>query len=173
MSTNGLTRLVACALIGVTGCSGSSAPSGGASGGPAPAAANFLVNEEPQGAIGVGEARKSLKGEGEIVVVGRIGGSEKPFVSGLAAFTIVDPKVAPCAPEEGCPTPWDYCCGQNDVKENIATIKLTDAAGKPLAQDARELLGVKELTTVVIRGTAKRSEDGNLTVLAKQVYVRK
>jgi len=173
MNTNKLTWLFACALIGVAGCSGSSAPSGGASGGPAATAVNFLVSEEPQGAIGVGEARKSSKNDGEIVVVGRIGGSEKPFVSGLAAFTIVDPKVAPCAPEEGCPTPWDYCCTQNDVKENIATIKLIDAAGKVPAQDAQQLLGVKELTTVVVRGTAKRSEDGNLSVLAKQVYVRK
>ena len=169
MNTNGLTRLVACALIGVAGCGESPARKTG----PSTSAVNFLVNEEPAGAVGVGEARKAPAGDAEITVVGRIGGSEKPFVSGLAAFTIVDPKVAPCAPEEGCPTPWDYCCGQNDVKENIATIKLIDAAGKPLAQDARELLGVKELATVVVRGTAKRSEDGNLTVLAKQVYVRK
>ena len=169
MKTNGLGSLVACTLIGVVGCSGSNSTSNG----PSPAAASFLVNEEPAGAIGVGEARKSSMGDGEIVVVGRIGGSEKPFIDGMAAFTIVDPKVAPCAPEEGCPTPWDYCCGQNDVKENIATIKLTDAAGKPLAQDARALLGVKELATVVVRGTAKRSEDGNLSVVAKQVYVRK
>ena len=169
MKTNGLGTLIACALIGVAGCSGSNPTSNA----PSPAAANFLVNEEPAGAIGVGEARTSSKGDGVIVVVGRIGGSEKPFIDGMAAFTIVDPKVAPCAPEEGCPTPWDYCCGQNDVKENIATIKLTDAAGKPLAQDARALLGVKELATVVVRGTAKRSEDGNLSVVAKQVYVRK
>ena len=38
--------------------------------------------------ISVAEARKVAKDEGEIVVVGRIGGSEKPFVSGMAAFTI-------------------------------------------------------------------------------------
>jgi hypothetical protein len=169
MSTNGLTRLVACALIGVAGCGESPAPKTG----PSTSTVNFLVNEEPAGAVGVGEARKGPADDAEITIVGRIGGSDKPFVSGLAAFTIVDPKVAPCAPDEGCPTPWDYCCGQSDVKENIATIKLIDATGKPLAQDARELLGVKELATVVVRGTAKRSEDGNLTVLAKQVYVRK
>ncbi len=46
---------------------------------------------------------------------GRIGGSEKPFVDGLAAFTIVDLKVPYCADDEGCPTPWDYCCNQKDV----------------------------------------------------------
>jgi hypothetical protein len=134
---------------------------------------SFLVNEEPPGAVGVGAARKSVVDKAEVVLFGRVGGSEKPFVSGLAAFTIVDPAVQPCAAEENCPTPWDYCCGQDQVKDNIATVKLTDAAGKPLAKDAREILGIKELATVVVRGTAERSPDGNLSVVAKQVYVRK
>jgi hypothetical protein len=38
--------------------------------------------------------------------------------------------------------------------------------------DARELLGVKELQTVVVKGKAKRDEQGNLTVLASGVYPR-
>ena len=58
----------------------------------------------------------------EVVLVGRIGGSEAPFVDGLAAFTIVDAKVPPCSAEEGCETPWDYCCEQDAVKDNIATL---------------------------------------------------
>lgn len=169
MKANLWQAAVACALIGVVGCGESPAPKTG----PTTSAVSFLVNDEPAGAVGVGEARKASSGDAEITVVGRIGGSEKPFVDGMAAFTIVDPKVPPCGADEGCPTPWDYCCTQNDVKENIATIKLVDAAGKPLTEDARKLLGVKELSTVVVRGTAKRTEDGNLSVLAKQVYVRK
>ncbi len=39
--------------------------------------------------------------------------------------------------------------------------------------DARELLKVKELSTVVIQGTARRDDAGNLTVLATGVYVKK
>lgn len=134
---------------------------------------DVLVTAEPAGGVGVGEARKTAKDGSEVVVIGRIGGSEKPFVSGLAAFTIVDPKIQPCGAEEGCPTPWDYCCDTNVTKENMATIKLVDAAGKPLKATASDLLGVKELTTVVVKGTAKRSEDGSLSVTAHQVYVRK
>lgn len=152
----------------VVGCSKpeTAAPTAGAK-------SDVLVSTEPQGGVGVGEARKTAKDGSEVVVVGRIGGSEKPFVTGLAAFTIVDPKVPPCGADEGCPTPWDYCCETNAVKENIATIKLTDAAGKPLTTGAAELLGVKELATVVVKGTAKRGDDGSLSVTAHQVYVRK
>ena len=138
-----------------------------------PTGAGFLVAEEPAGAVGVGTARQSAVNDAEVVLVGRVGGSEKPFIGGMAAFTVVDPKVPFCAAEENCPTPWDYCCEQNQVKDNIATVKLTDGSGKPLAKDARELLGIKELSTVVVRGTAQRSADGNLSIIAKQVYVRK
>ena len=38
---------------------------------------------------------------------------------------------------------------------------------------AKELLDVKELSTVVVRGKAQRDDTGNLTVLASGVYVKK
>ena len=39
--------------------------------------------------------------------------------------------------------------------------------------DARELLNVKEMSTVVVKGKAQRDEAGNLTILASGVYVKK
>lgn len=132
----------------------------------------YVAENEPTGAIPVGEAHASAQDEQEVVLVGIIGGSRKPFVDGLAAFTIVDPKVAYCSPDEGCPTPWDYCCTQNQVEGNIATVKIVDDSGKPLADDARELLNVKELSTVVVQGTAERDDQGNLSVAANKVFVR-
>ena len=39
--------------------------------------------------------------------------------------------------------------------------------------DARELLKVKELSTVVVKGKAQRDDVGNLTVIASGVYVKK
>lgn len=132
----------------------------------------YLVQTEPEGALPVGEARKVAKNDEEVTLVGLIGGSAEPFVNGIAAFTIVDAKVPYCAADEGCATPWDYCCETVAVKDNIATIKVVDEAGAPVSQDARKLLNVKELSTVVVHGTAKRDELGNLTVSAKQVFVR-
>lgn len=132
----------------------------------------YLVDSEPAGAIPVGEARESTEDGQEVTLVGLIGGSSDPFVEGLAAFTIVDPKVPYCAPDEGCPTPWDYCCTQDQVKDNIATVKIVDEAGRPVVHGARGLLGVKELSTVVVKGKAKRDDQGNLTVAANKVFVR-
>jgi hypothetical protein len=140
--------------------------------GGAQSSSSYLVQNEPAGAVPVGEARKKVEDGQEVTLVGLIGGSSKPFVEGLAAFTIVDPKVPYCAANEGCPTPWDYCCQTDAVKENIATVKIVDDAGKPVSQSARDLLDVKELATVVVKGKAKRDDQGNLTVAANQVFVR-
>lgn len=136
----------------------------------APDAAYLLV-EKPENAQGVAEARKSEDGAEEVVVEGRIGGSEKPFVDGIAAFTIVDPAIPYCAADEGCPTPWDYCCNTDKLKDNSALVKIVDAEGAPVSKDARELLGVKELSRIIVRGKAQRDKEGNLTVLAEKVYI--
>ena len=132
----------------------------------------YLADVEPEGALPVGEARKSVMDAQAVTLIGVIGGSSKPFVDGLAAFTIVDAKVPFCSADEGCPTPWDYCCTQDQVKGNIATVKIVDDAGKPVAADARKMLNVKELSTVVVQGTARRDDQGNLTVAASKVFVR-
>jgi hypothetical protein len=157
-------------VLSSVGCQSKDASSENVS--PLPASASFLASSEPAGAMPVGEAREKTEDGQEVTLVGRIGGSSKPFVEGLAAFTIVDPKVPFCAPSEGCPTPWDYCCETDAVRSNIATIKILSGAGTPVNASARELLKVKELATVVVNGKAKRDDQGNLTVSATQVFVR-
>ena len=152
-----------------TGCSNSNPV---AVGGAKPSSSPYVVTNEPTGAIPVGTARETVTDKQEVVLIGHIGGSAKPFVDRMAAFTIVDPKVAFCAAAEGCPTPWDYCCEQNEVKKNIAMIKVVDSEGKLIAQDAKSLLGVKELSLVVVHGNVQRDEDGNLTLLASKVFLK-
>lgn len=132
----------------------------------------YLASSEPADAMPVGEAREKATDGEELTLVGLIGGSSEPFVDGLAAFTIVDPKIPYCADDEGCPTPWDYCCTQDQVKDNIATVKVVDESGAPVSKTARDLLGVNELATVVVHGVAKRDEQGNLTVETSDVFVR-
>jgi hypothetical protein len=139
---------------------------------PAVAGHAFLLDAEPPGAKGVAEIRRAITDDAEVVVVGRVGGRKAPFVDGMAAFQIVDPALPPCKPDCGCPTPWDFCCDLNILPENQAMVKVVDEASKPLAVDARQLLGIKELTTVVVRGMARRDEAGNLSILADGVYVR-
>jgi hypothetical protein len=146
----------------MVGCGKSPSSSGGGS--------DYLASAEPSGAVGVAEAKKGT--DESITVVGRIGGSEKPFVEGLAAFTIVDPQIEPCAKEENCPTPWDYCCAQDKMKDNMATVKVVDAKGSSVAGNAKELLKVKELSTVVVQGKRQADAEGNLTILASKIFVK-
>lgn len=135
-----------------------------------PTGGEYLLSSEPSGAQGVAELRKVAKDGQPIVMVGRIGGEAEPFVKGLAAFTLVDVQLKPCPPEEGCPSPWDYCCDLNKLPENRAMVKVVDAQGRVVESDAKQLLGVKELTRVVVQGTAKRDQAGNLSVMALRVY---
>ncbi|MHB0959457.1 MAG: hypothetical protein ACYC6N_03625 [Pirellulaceae bacterium] len=131
----------------------------------------YLLASQPSGAKGVAEVRQSAKEGDEVVVTGRVGGDAEPFIDGAAAFTIVDPLLQPCPPDEGCPTPWDYCCDADKTAANKALVKVVDAQGRIVATDARELLNVEPLSQVVVRGRAKRDGAGNLTVLADGVYV--
>jgi hypothetical protein len=138
--------------------------------------AKYLLAEEPAGAKAVLAARQEAKDGDDVVIVGRIGGEAKPWVEGKAAFWIVDASLKSCKdnPGDKCETPWDYCCEPKEqLRQAMATVKIVDEQGKTVAADARQLLGVKELQTVVVRGQAKRDENGNLTVLATGLYVRR
>ncbi|MEX2176632.1 MAG: hypothetical protein WD872_19860 [Pirellulaceae bacterium] len=139
---------------------------------PSAAGAAYRLAAEPAGAKGVKEIRADAKDEEEITLVGRIGGDPNPWVEGQAAFVVMDSVLKPCDADEGCPTPWDCCCDPNLSPETKALVKVVGEDGKPLAVDARKLLGLKELQTVVVHGRAKRDEAGNLTVLADGVFVR-
>ncbi len=163
---------LAASLLAVAGCQKNSDVATIESPDQVGSSSEYVVAMEPTGAMPVGEAREASEDGQDVTLVGLIGGSPEPFVDGLAAFTIVDPKVPYCAADEGCPTPWDYCCHMDDVKDNIATIKIVDESGAPVARDARELLGVKELSTVVVKGKAKRDDQGNLSVATSEVFVR-
>ncbi len=89
-------------------------------------------------------------------------------------FMLVDSALKPCNEndDDGCTTPWDYCCDTDVLPASKAMVKVVDASGKTVAVDAKKLLGVKELQTVVVRGRARRDDAGNLTVFASGVFVR-
>ena len=134
----------------------------------------FLLNEEPAEAATVIEAREESEDGQDVVLVGRIGGSVNPWVEGRAAFSIVDPTLKACSdiPGDECKKPWDYCCETHKLPTSTAFVKFVGDDGRPLYADARELLNLKELQTVVVHGKAKRDEAGNLTVLADGLFVR-
>jgi hypothetical protein len=134
--------------------------------------AAYKLAEQPKDAAEVIATRESAENGADVVVVGRIGGRANPWLKGAAAFTIADRSLTPCNEIEGdtCKTPWDYCC-EADLGQATALVMFVDDAGKVVKQDARELLGVKELDTVYLVGKAKRDKSGNVTVMAAKVYV--
>jgi hypothetical protein len=136
--------------------------------------ARYLLQAEPDGAQPVVAAREQAQDGAEIVLLGRIGGSADPWIEGRAAFSVVDPVVTACTqiPGDSCPTPWDYCCRTDELPKAKALVKIVDERGALVEEDARKLLALRELQTVVVRGKAKRDEAGNLTVLATGLFVR-
>ena len=77
-----------------------------------PSIDNTFVTSEPSGAVSVLDARKDPKAGKEITVVGRIGGTKKPFAEGYASLVLLDSSVRTCEriPGDECETPWDACC---------------------------------------------------------------
>jgi hypothetical protein len=134
----------------------------------------YLLRDEPPGAKSVQAARKECQDGDEVVVAGRIGGEAKPWIEGRAGFWIVDGSLKSCDQNnENCETPWDYChMAKEELRKNMATVKIVDEQGRTVPVDARHLLGVKELQTVVVKGRAKRDEQGNLTILGTGLYAR-
>ena len=135
----------------------------------------FLLTEEPADAADVIAARDESKDGDDVVLVGRIGGGENPWIDGRAAFTVVDNSLRACSdiPGDECPKPWDYCCETGKLPTATALVKVVDENGALVKANARDLLDVKELSTVVVKGKAERDDAGNLTVLATGIFVKK
>ncbi|MBA2114184.1 hypothetical protein [Bremerella alba] len=175
-TTLSLVLVTALSLFAV-GCTSSNDASKTADSDAPPSAemAKYLLASEPEGAQEVIAVRESAKDDEEVTVVGRIGGSANPWIDGRVAFSIVDPSLKACSdiPGDACEKPWDYCCATDKLPGATALIKVVDENGEVLQADARESLKLDELQTVVVRGKAQRDEEGNLTVLADSLYVRK
>src|SRR5436853_1418696 len=90
------------------GCSQSPPP---IANGPTGDGGQYLLAAEPAGAMSVKDVRQSVKDGEEVVVVGRIGGTVKPWIEGRAGFQIVDSSVTACNEKEGdaCTRPWESC----------------------------------------------------------------
>jgi hypothetical protein len=132
----------------------------------------FLLKEEPKAVASVIAVRNNAKDQQEVTVIGRIGGKKNPWIRNVAAFPIVDQSLKSCDQNgHNCPYPWDYCCSANLAKSMILVV-FVDEKGEQIKKDARELLGVKELDTVVIQGKARRDKAGGIVILASKLHVR-
>jgi len=148
------------------GCGGSSATATAI-----PENSKFTLASEPPGARDVMDFREQAKDGQPVVVLGRVGGGVKPWVDGRAAFILVDERVKTGCDDEQCEADCVQCA--QELAEATTLVKFVDEQGKVLPVDARELLGVKEEQTVVIRGIASRDKAGNVSIAADGIYVRR
>ncbi len=139
--------------------------------------ADLFLSAAPEGARGVAEAKKAAPNAGdEIVLRGRIGGSESPFVEGRSILTLAEESLEACGEgaDDGCTTPWDFCCSSPEEKlANTATVRVVGPDGKPLAAGLSGAGGMKPLSTLVVKGKVSRTEAGNLVVDASGIFVER
>lgn len=135
----------------------------------------YLLSAEPKEPASVIRVREDAANGDDVLLIGRIGGSSTPWIVGRAAFTLVDLSIKPCneKSDDGCPTPWDYCCETDKLPTSGALIKFVDESGSVLKADPKTLFGIKELSTVIIKGSAQRDDANNLTILANGIFVKK
>jgi hypothetical protein len=160
------------------GKTGSSAPTAAAQAAAADALpVGLVLAEAPPEAKDVVALKKEAKPGDEVVVRGRVGGSEAPFVDGRASFQLVDASLKACG--EGtnmdeCKTPWDYCCSDpKEIAAHSASVQVVGADGKPLRAGLEGVGGLKALGTVTVKGTvAKAGEGGPLLINARGIYVK-
>ncbi len=127
----------------------------------------YILSVEPSEATGVIQFRGESK-EGQVVYVrGLIGGGLKPWVDGRAAFVLVDEDLDIACAEPDCPS-----C-RAELAAACTMVKFVDDQGQPLKTDARNLLGVKDMQSVVVRGLAKRDEAGNASIVADGIFLRR
>jgi len=168
-----LLLLVVSPLFLLTGCGGSSkaTPSSTTRALAAAPDPTCLLTEEPAGAKSVSEVRENGKDGEEVVVAGWVAGSLEPIIKGRAAFTIVDLGLP--APE--CTAkPYSYCCMPKEaLLPNLIMVKFVDSEGKTILKDARELLGIKEGSIVVVRGHIQCNQDGTVNcIIASALFNR-
>jgi len=138
-------------------------------------ASQYRLEVEPDGAVGVIAARESADDGAPLVLVGRVGGSARPWVDGRAAFTLLDASMSVVSEGEDSGE-GEICTGDCCALEraNCTTlVKVVDSQGKLVPIDSRELLGLKESDMVVVQGTAQKDKTGNFVMLAKGVFIRK
>jgi len=135
----------------------------------------LVLTEEPAGAMSIAESREKLAANPEVVVVGRIqSGEVDPWAKGQAAFMLSEDLGDAHAKTSGHdPANCPFCRRRAEKGNTTALVQFRDETGKPLAIDARELLGVGDNQVVVVRGKGEVNDLGLLVIAADSIHLRK
>jgi hypothetical protein len=168
--------LVFAAVSQFAGCSKSPSATEKPSGPHAQLATSMFLAAAPADSKEVGVAKRDAAEGRTVLLHGRIGGRKDPFVSGRAIFTLADMSLPLCSdnPEDGCETPWDYCCEPLDkITSNTVTIRVLDAKGQVVPGDLNGVSGIRPSAEVFVQGrVSQKNGDKNLVVDATAFYIK-
>ncbi len=168
-------KLLILALGAVAGCGASNATEDA---GALLDGQGFLLNDEPEGAVSIVDAKAALGTHDDVVLLGRIAaGDQSPWHAGKAAFLVSDAAALvddhehhhECDDHSNC----KFCGEKTSITDRLAIVQFVDEQGQVLPIDARKLLGVQDNDLVVVRGRGKVDSLGNLTLNAAGIYVRR
>lgn len=169
--------LLGAALL-VTGCGGSNGDAQSSANNATPLPTSVYASAAPQGEVQTVEAVRANISEGsEVILRGVVGGRKDPITQNRAVVTIVDDTLEKScgAPDDHCPTPWDYCCTLPEtLAANMATVRFVDEQGNLLPATVGADGRIKPMSTIVVRGkVASGSTADNLIVDVVEVFVEK
>ena len=128
----------------------------------------FVSAKAEAASVTVLDARRDARTGAELVVRGRV----QDFVSGAAAFVLIDESLRACSDEgdpmeDSCTTPWDYCCVEpSKIAAACAMVEFRDEQGV-IREPIAGLRGLDHLDTVIVRGVAEVDPAGNLVLAGR------
>ena len=168
-----ITISICCALLFLAGCTAKPESDAGSVPHEDAFPAGLMLTAAPSGAQPLSAVKPAAKVGDVVTFEGQLAGQKQIFVDGAATMLVGDRTLEVCAPDEGCPKPWDCCCTPIDTRRELsATVQVVGDDGKPLPVTMRGLGSLEEMKRVVVTGTVSQKNDGGVMVVdASGIYV--
>jgi hypothetical protein len=135
----------------------------------------LFLTAAPSGAVSLSEAKSTASVGDEVILKAKIGGRVEPFAEQAATFLVADRSMPTCLDrhgDEGCPTPWDYCCEPREsLLASLATVQLVDGAGRPLRMSLNGRNGLAPMKDIIVVGTVSQSDGPAFVINADGIYL--
>jgi hypothetical protein len=133
----------------------------------------FLLAEEPSGAIGIIDFHETEPKLEEVSLVGRLNFKTLKWSTQSAMFVLTDPteelEGGHVCHDENCP----FCKNKPDAKAARAIVMLVGIDGQVPPIDARKILPLEDGQTAVVSGRAEMDDAGQLILHARGIYIRR
>lgn len=133
----------------------------------APALQAMVLQAAPVDAVEV-RAALAATADAPLAVRGRVAAITK----GQALLQLMDLSLPYCgekAAEDGCKTPWDYCCETPEtLRAHRMVVEFRDADGRPIATPS--LPDIRLLDAITVQGKLLVDEHGNRTLIGTGLF---